>query len=95
MDYSELVNLYEELSKTPSKLEKTRILSDFLKEVPESLLNTIPHLITGEIFPKWDVELGVGPGLLYNSISFVTGVRKKTTIRPSVKLLSSRGNVYC
>jgi DNA ligase-1 len=78
MDYRELVNLYEELSDTPSKLEKTRILSGFLKEVPESLLNIVPHLITGEIFPKWDVELGVGPGLLYNSISFVTGVRKKT-----------------
>jgi DNA ligase-1 len=77
MDYGELVDVYESLLVTPAKLEKTRILADFFDQVPVKLLHIVPHLITGDIFPHWDVELGVGPGLLYNSVSFVTGVRKK------------------
>jgi DNA ligase-1 len=77
MEYKELVEIYEALNRTPSKLEKTEILANFLNKTPLHLLNLIPHLITGDVFPKWDVELGVGPGLLYNSVSFVTGVGKK------------------
>jgi DNA ligase-1 len=77
VEYKELVNVYEELNATTLKLEKTEILADFLGKIPPHLLKVIPHLITGDVFPQWDVELGVGPGLLYNSISFVTGVRKK------------------
>jgi len=77
MEYAELVELYESLSATQAKLEKTELLARFFKNAPVSLLKVLPHLITGEIFPQWDVELGVGPGLLYNAISFVTGLRKK------------------
>jgi DNA ligase-1 len=77
MEYYKLVDVYESLIATPSKLEKTRILAEFLGHVPAKLMHIMPHLITGDIFPHWDVELGVGPGLLYNSVSFVTGVRKK------------------
>jgi DNA ligase-1 len=77
MDYSELVSVYEEVIATPAKLEKTAILSEFLRRVSPDLLRILPHLITGDIFAEWDVELGVGPGLLYNSIAFVTGVHKK------------------
>jgi DNA ligase-1 len=77
MDYLRLVDVYEALISTSAKLEKTSILSDFLGEIPPHLLKVVPHLITGEIFPKWDLELGVGPGLLYNSVSFVTGVKKR------------------
>ncbi len=77
MDYSELVSVYEALIATPAKLEKTAILSEFLRGVSPDLLRILPHLITGDIFPEWDRELGVGPGLLYNSVAFVTGVRKK------------------
>jgi DNA ligase-1 len=77
MDYSELVSVYEALIATPAKLEKTAILSEFLKGVSPSMLRILPHLITGDIFPEWERELGVGPGLLYNSVAFVTGVRKK------------------
>lgn len=77
MDYSELVEVYEELIATPAKLEKTDILAEFFKIVPSHLLKVMPHLITGEIFSEWDVELGVGPGLLYNAVSFVTGLHKR------------------
>jgi DNA ligase-1 len=77
MDYSELVSVYEEVIATPSKLEKTAILSELLREISPDLLRVVPHLIIGDIFAEWDVELGVGPGLLFNSVAFVTGVSKK------------------
>lgn len=77
MDYCELVDVYEKLVSTTSRLEKTELLSDFFKTISSDQLKIIPHLITGDIFSEWDVELGVGPGLFYNAVSFVTGVNKK------------------
>src|SRR3990172_4592703 len=77
MFYSELVKVYEALISTQGKLEKTEILAGFFKKTPRELLRIVPRLITGEIFPEWDMELGVGPGLLYSSVAFVTWVQKK------------------
>ncbi len=76
MRYSELANVYEKLEFTPSKLEKTDIISEFLKETSEDVLERLSMLLTGQVFPEWDeLELGVGPSLLYDTISFVTGVK--------------------
>ncbi|GBE55900.1 MAG TPA: ATP-dependent DNA ligase [Euryarchaeota archaeon] len=77
MDYSVLAGVYERLIANPSKLEKTAILAEFLSGAPASLLEILPHLITGDIFSEWDRELGVGPGLLYSAVAFVSGVNKK------------------
>ncbi|RMF90812.1 MAG: ATP-dependent DNA ligase [Methanobacteriota archaeon] len=76
MDYGELVQVYEALGATPAKLEKTQILAELFRRIPPHLLPIIPHLITGDIFPEQEMELGIGPGLLYNAVSFVTGVGK-------------------
>lgn len=88
--YSELAEVYEDLFATTLKLEKTRIMAEFLKKVPKGLLRIIPHLVTGDIFPKWDVELGVGPGLLYNSVAFVTGIKKRE-LEDSIRELGDTG----
>lgn len=78
MDYGELVKVYQMLEATTSKLEKTDIIADFLVKVPEDLLPIVPLLIMGVVFPEWSpLELGVGPGLLYESISFVSGKQKR------------------
>ncbi|HDY73721.1 MAG TPA: DNA ligase, partial [Euryarchaeota archaeon] len=77
MDYSELAEVYERLIATPAKLEKTAILAEFLRGVSPDLLRVVPHLISGDIFSEWDRELGVGPGLLYNAVAFVSGVSKR------------------
>ncbi len=74
MEYARLVSVYEKLESTTSKLEKTRIVADFLREVPEELLGIIPSLLIGEVFPEWsELELGVGPSLLYDAVAFVSG----------------------
>jgi len=78
MQYSRLVDVYGKLESTQSKLEKTDLITAFLEEVPEELLEIVPHLIMGRAFPQWSqLELGIGPSLLYDAISFVTGVDKR------------------
>lgn len=85
MDYSTLVKTYISLEATSSKLEKTSILADFYSNTPRGLLEIVPHLTMGRIFSEVSpLELGIGPGLLYDAICFVTGVSKdelKTVIR--------------
>lgn len=85
MEYQKLASVYERLEKTPSKLEKTDIIAELLEETPDELLDIVPSLLMGRIFPDWSqLEMGMGPGLLYDSICFIAGVGKdvlKDTIR--------------
>ncbi len=84
MEYLKLAKVYDKLESTPARLEKTDIITGFLNETPDDLLEIIPPLLMGRVFPLWSPsELGIGPGLLYDTISFVTGINKqdlKTTI---------------
>ena len=78
MEYSQLVDLYTKLEATPSKLEKTSLLAEFFSKTPDDLLPIIPILTMGKIFPEGSsLDLGIGPGLLYDAVCFVTGVEKK------------------
>jgi DNA ligase-1 len=92
MDYSELVSVYHDLEATPSKLEKTAIITEFLEGTDPSLLDTVPHLLMGTVFPAGSsLELGVGPGLVYDAITFVTGV-KKDGVKRLVKEMGDVGS---
>lgn len=78
MEYSKLVELYEAMDSTTKRLEKTAILSDFLKMVGEEDPENLPDvtlLSLGRIFPTWsEEELGIGSKLLMKAISLVVGV---------------------
>jgi DNA ligase-1 len=75
MLYKELVDIYEKLSSTTSKLEKRDILSDFFETIPEDILPFVTGLLSGYVFPKWtEKELGIGPKLLIKVISKITGI---------------------
>ncbi|WP_457750687.1 ATP-dependent DNA ligase [Thermococcus sp.] len=78
MKYSELAELYRRLEKTTLKTLKTKFVADFLKKTPDDLLDIIPYLILGKVFPDWDErELGVGEKLLLKSVSMATGVSER------------------
>lgn len=78
MEYQKLADVYERLEATPSKLEKTEIIAGLLEDTPDSLLDIVPSLLMGRIFPDWSqLELGMGPGLLYDGICFIAGVSKE------------------
>tara|TARA_B100002003_G_scaffold251926_1_gene298998 strand:+ start:4878 stop:6551 length:1674 start_codon:yes stop_codon:yes gene_type:complete len=77
MDYSELVEVYCNLESNPSRLEKTRIIAELLTKTPRKDLGIVPILIMGRIFPDGSPqELGVGTGILYETILFATGMNE-------------------
>ncbi len=85
MRYSELSELYRGLEKTTLKTLKTRLVGDFLKKTPGDLIEVVPYLILGKVFPDWDErELGVGEKLLIDAVAMATGVPERE-IENSIK----------
>lgn len=75
MKYKELADVYEALTSTTKRLEKTAILSDFLKNTEAELLPVVTLLSLGKVFPVWsEEEIGIGLKLLMKAISLVVGV---------------------
>lgn len=74
MLYSELIEVYKALEETTKRLEKTHILSEFLKKVADGELAHIMLLLEGRVFPAWDQrEIGVASRTLLKAISLATG----------------------
>ena len=75
MQYIEFVNLYENLSKTASRLEKTQILSGFLKKLKSHGKPEWIYLLKGRVFPEYDPrEFGISDKTTIKSISRSSGV---------------------
>ena len=75
MDYSELVNLYEALEKTSKRLEKTEILSNFLKKVDKNDFEFVMYLLQGRVFPSWDErKIGMSSRIMLKVIARASGV---------------------
>jgi len=66
------VGVYERLEATTKRLEKTFVLSEFLKSADD--LDKVLLLLQGKVFPNWDQrELGMASKLLLKAISTATG----------------------
>ncbi len=75
MKYSLLVELYGKLEATSKRLEKTYLISEFLKKTPETDLPHITLLLQGRIFPAWDDNtIGVASRLVLKAINVATGI---------------------
>jgi DNA ligase 1 len=75
MKYSELTELYDNLDSTTKRLEKTSILSDFLKKVSSDDIGAVVLLVQGRVFPAYDErEIGVANQLLMKAISIASGM---------------------
>jgi DNA ligase-1 len=69
MDYKRLVDVYVSVESTSKRLEKTKILSDFLKGVPAENMEEIILLSQGKIFHSWDDrKVGVASKLVIKAI---------------------------
>jgi DNA ligase-1 len=78
MEYINLVEIYRSLEKTTKRLEKTKIIADFLKKVKEEDIKKIIYLLQGRVFPKWDErELGISSQLTLKVIHQATGISIK------------------
>ncbi len=74
MDYPKLVEIYQELEKTTKKLEKTKIIAEFLEKVPKDDLKNVVHLLQGKVFPDYDErKIGMSSRLILKVISNSSG----------------------
>ncbi len=74
MLYIDLCNIYEQLEKTTKRLEKTSILSKFLKSIPLEDLDKIIYLLQGHVFPERDErKTGMSSKLIVKVIATASG----------------------
>ena len=93
MRYGELVELYEDLNSTSKRLQKTNLISNFLKKVPDELLDVFLLLVQGKIFPDYlDKKIGISSRLAIKAISKTTGNSEKE-IENEWKKLGDLGDV--
>ncbi len=92
MKYSVLCEVYEQLENTSPRLEKTEILSDFLKKLKKEDKQII-YLLQGRIFPDYDErEMGISNQLVVKALSRATG-SSKNEIEKAWKKLGDLGLV--
>ena len=74
MQYAQLVKLYLALEKTTKHLEKTKLIADFLKEVPKETIKDVVYLVQGKVFPPWDErKIGFSSRSMLKVISVASG----------------------
>ncbi len=74
MQYSEFINLYDSLAKTPKRLEKVSILAEFLKKLKSHGEAEWIYLLKGRVFPDYDPrEFGISDKLVMKAISKASG----------------------
>ncbi len=78
MEYKSLVEIYQKLECTTKRLEKTKIIADFLRDLKTDKLSDIILLLQGRIFPPWnETKIGIASKLVVKSISKATGITAK------------------
>lgn len=92
MKYKLLADLYEELSSTTKRLEKTEILSKFLKKLKEEDKD-VSYLLLGRIYPEYDERrIGISNQLAMKAIAKATGDNEKQ-IRLKWRTIGDLGEV--
>ncbi|MCK4521813.1 MAG: ATP-dependent DNA ligase [Nanoarchaeota archaeon] len=75
MEYIKLVEVCSALESTSKRLEKTYIISEFLKKTKTEDLNEIILLLQGKVFPPWDEhKIGVASRLILKAINKAAGI---------------------
>ena len=78
MQYSFLADLYEKLESTTKRLEKTKILADFLKGVPSKEIDEVILMVQGLVYPRYaDKKIGIASRLVVKALNVATGIRQE------------------
>src|SRR3989344_8817670 len=81
MRYSTLAKVYEELSSTTKRLEKTAILAKFLNQISDNDKDVL-YLLLGDIYPEFDERrIGISEQLAIKAISIATGTQKEEVVK--------------
>ncbi|MFC1741367.1 ATP-dependent DNA ligase [Nanoarchaeota archaeon] len=75
MEYKNLTNLYEKIESTSKRLEKTYLVSEFLKQTDIDDLPKITLLLQGRIFPSYDDrKVGVATKMVIKALNKSLGI---------------------
>lgn len=75
MNYTEFVEIYEKLGSTTKRLEKTAILSEFLKKLKKTGKSEWIYLLLGKVVPDYDSrEIGISTQLAIKAIAHSFGI---------------------
>jgi DNA ligase 1 len=78
MFYDEFVEVYDALYATTKRLEKEKILAEFLKKLDEKGESEWIYLLRGRVFPDYDErEFGVSNQLAAKAIAFAFGMKEE------------------
>ncbi len=93
MQYSELVEVYQQLEATSKRLEKTSILAAFLKKLKHEGNKEIVYLVQGRIFPDYDQrEIGISTQLIIKALAKSVGMPEHNIVN-EWKLIGDLGKV--
>lgn len=93
MFFSQLVDYYEKIETTTSRIEMTNLLVELLKKSPPEIIDKIVYLTVGEICPPFvGIELGVADKLALRAVKLASGQLDKT-IREEYSKLGDIGLV--
>lgn len=75
MRYAELVNFYEKIDATSSRISMTYHLVDLFKRTPENIIDKVVYLTEGRLYPNFaGIELGIAEKMALRSLSMATGI---------------------
>jgi len=81
MKYAKLVELYDYLEQTPSRLKKIEGIATFLKAADSDSLDKVTLLIQGKVFPSYsEKEMGVADKVMIKVIASATGFIEKDVV---------------
>jgi len=87
MKYSELVEVYEQLEKTPAKLKKVDIIAGLLKKASREGLYKVALLLQGRVFPSFDErEIGLASQSMEKIVAQASGFSVKDVSQRFKKL---------
>jgi len=82
MNYLEFVEVYEKLSGTSKRLEKTEILAEFLKKLKKEGKSEWIYLILGRVVPDYDSgEIGISTQLAIKAIAHSFGIKSEEVLK--------------
>jgi DNA ligase-1 len=80
MKYSKLCELYDSISGTTKRLEKTGILAKFLKSMDDSDKDAL-YLLLGDIYPEYDErKIGISSQLAIKAMAKATGTSNERVV---------------
>lgn len=78
MNYSVIVDIYEEISSTTKRLEITDHLEKLFRNTSPEIIDKVVYLTQGKLYPDYlGVELGIAEKLAVRAISEASGVSEK------------------